>query len=120
MIPGLIPRLREFDGRFDLNDGRLASHDSSKRSDEVWHGIRKLNSRSWFTRLWVSHEAVLAESVVVMCGNKIMNMDELVDFTGSMKSASVVDLTRDTADFMVVPQRLGYGAMDIALQGVAG
>lgn len=102
-IPELIPRLRGFDGRLGLNDDRLMSHGLPKRSDEIWHGTRDLLSRSWFTRLWVFQEAVLAESVVVMCGNRIMNMDELVDFTASMASASVVDLTRDTdSDFFAV------------------
>ncbi|CAD6589420.1 MAG: hypothetical protein ASARMPREDX12_003762 [Alectoria sarmentosa] len=103
VIPELIPRLRNFDGRLGIDDVRLASHGLPKRSDEIWHGTRNLFSRSWFTRLWVLQEVVLSESVVVMCGNKIMNMDYLVDFGGSMASASVVDLTRDTdAAFMAV------------------
>lgn len=102
-IPELIPKLQNFDGRLGINEDRLTSHGIPKRSDEIWNGVSDLLSRSWFTRLWVFQEAVLSVSVTVMCGNNIMCMDQLVDFTGSLVSASVMDLTRDCGgNFMAV------------------
>ncbi|KAH4945542.1 hypothetical protein HBI67_129250 [Parastagonospora nodorum] len=43
----------------------------------AWHAVRQILQRPWLSRLWTIQEAVLSRNLFVMCGNAVVNWDDL-------------------------------------------
>lgn len=57
-----------------LQYNRFSLPDSS---DKGWNWLRALLSRPWVTRIWVTQEAVLSTSALVVCGGWAASFDQL-------------------------------------------
>jgi hypothetical protein len=64
------------------------------RSSAIWTGIRELLSKSWFTRVWIFQEAVLADNVEMMCGKNALLVDILIQLIQALIQASLLDWVR--------------------------
>lgn len=49
-------------------------------NDPIWHSIGKFFARSWFERVWVIQEIVLANYINVLCGNHFLSWDQIHAF----------------------------------------
>ena len=50
------------------------------RDHPVWTAIVKLYNRSWFRRLWIMQEVILAKGIFVLCGKRVLSWPAIVDF----------------------------------------
>ncbi|KAI4233939.1 MAG: hypothetical protein LQ352_008207 [Teloschistes flavicans] len=50
----------------------------------VWTAIVKLYNRSWFRRLWIMQEVILAKGIFVLCGNRVLSWAAIVDFANAI------------------------------------
>ena len=53
--------------------------------DPIYNALEALYCRSWFTRLWVLQEIVLAQSCRLCCGAKKITLEQLVSVTRAMR-----------------------------------
>ena len=60
---------------------QLTSHGLNDQDHPVWSALGHLYCRSWFERLWVVQEAVLARELVLLCGSKSINWKILTTLT---------------------------------------
>jgi hypothetical protein len=59
--------------------------------DTVWAAVLSLARREWFSRVWIIQEAILARSILVQCGSKIVEFDELVGFYNLLRETQLTD-----------------------------
>ena len=50
----------------------------------VWTAIVKLYNRSWFRRLWVMQEVILAKGIFVLCGKRVLSWAAIVEFANAV------------------------------------
>jgi hypothetical protein len=70
-----------FDGHKHIRD--IESYDTLSlicNDPERWSKIRRLMSRSWFSRVWVVQEAGLAKECHLLWGDQSMSFAELIEF----------------------------------------
>ncbi|KAE9376050.1 hypothetical protein N431DRAFT_437438 [Stipitochalara longipes BDJ] len=60
------------------------------RSSAVWTGVHGLLSKSWFDRVWVFQEAVLAHDVDMMCGPNILSLETMIKLVLALRDASLL------------------------------
>lgn len=54
------------------------------QDDPVYNALEALFCRSWFTRLWVLQEIVLAQRCRLFCGSAEITLEQLVSVSGAM------------------------------------
>lgn len=59
------------------------------RSDPIYNALEALYCRSWFTRLWVFQEIVLAQRCRVFCGSIHITLEQLVSVSRAMRRLSI-------------------------------
>ncbi|KAH8675247.1 hypothetical protein BX600DRAFT_452247 [Xylariales sp. PMI_506] len=64
-------------GEFPLND------------DPRWASISKFFSRSWFSRLWIVQEFVLAKNPILICGKRHINWENLYAGTCTYRNGGI-------------------------------
>lgn len=97
-IPELTEKLDGFNGRLGFKPDVLAAHDLPALGSPVWLGLSDLLSHSWFTRVWVFQEAVLAKETWIMCGRKTVAFEVLAAFATKLVSSSASGLIRRNPD----------------------
>lgn len=66
-------------------------------SSAIWTGIYELLSKSWFTRVWIFQEAVLSDSVEVMCGQNALPVETMIKLIQALSQASLLDRVKGDA-----------------------
>ena len=56
----------------------------SGQDDPIWPALADLYTRSWYDRLWVLQEAILAKDIEVLCGNRSMPWATFASFATKM------------------------------------
>lgn len=82
IIPKLIPVIAVSKDNQEALPGRASS---------VWTGIHSLLSKSWFDRVWIFQEAVLPDSVEMMCGTNILPLNAMIQLIMALRDASLLD-----------------------------
>lgn len=54
-----------------------------------WEGLWDILARPWFTRLWTAQEAVLSRYRWVMCGENLVDWDDLTAFTCRLEESDI-------------------------------
>jgi hypothetical protein len=62
----------------------LVSHGFPPLDHPTWPALIRLLNHDWFSRLWVVQEAILAQSLVLLCGTIKIEWQELVRFVVEM------------------------------------
>lgn len=70
----------------------LAYHDLNKEGDLVWPALGHFYCRSWFERLWVVQEAVLARELVLLCGSRSIDWESLTALTTALLQTGLLHL----------------------------
>ena len=79
-----------------LGKDTLSSTHLPATSDPIWHALGQIYSQSWFTRLWVLQEVVLAKQIVVAHGKRRIEWDALTLLATRLRRASLVGLMGET------------------------
>ena len=59
--------------------------------DPVWPALVRIMYREWFARMWVIQEAVLAKSLVVVCGEHLIAFEEVVQLANNCRLTRLID-----------------------------
>ncbi|KAL8821404.1 MAG: hypothetical protein Q9223_000553 [Gallowayella weberi] len=70
----------------DAGDREAVQRRLAPADHPVWTAIVKLYNRSWFRRLWILQEVILAKGIFVLCGNRVLPWSTIVDFAGHANS----------------------------------
>jgi len=90
----------------------------------TWTSLAKMLNRPWFSRCWIVQEICLAEIVIALCGNTIIDWDELITLSVWVSSkGSVLQEYFDLAavlslSTMMLPYRIVTGQQRV--EGFAG
>jgi len=100
---GLIAKLAAFmcewfdeDNALELNDANSLPALAEDENRRLGHATTKLLRRSWWSRLWVVQEVLLAREVLYQCGQKKLFHEDLASF----KAVWTVLLTAPEADIL--------------------
>ena len=82
-------------------------------SDPIYNALEALYCRSWFTRLWVFQEIVLAQRCRLICGSTEITLEQLVSVSRAMKQLDISHLLPTHKDAFLISLRsvLQMGAM---------
>jgi hypothetical protein len=74
-LTGLVPKVA-VDGVFLPKAATKLANEFPKVDDPIWNALTGLLERSWFRRVWVIQELVLARELSVICGDQELPWDE--------------------------------------------
>ncbi len=94
--PELNEKLRLVDRAIHFD--HLASHGLNDQDHPVWPALGHLYCQSWFERLWVIQEAVLARELVFLYGSKSIDWDSLRILTAALLRAGLLHLVMVARD----------------------
>jgi len=66
-LPSLVETVKHIDGHVFID--RLETYGLPQRYDPLWSSLAEFMSLTWFRRLWVRQEAVLANELIFLCGS---------------------------------------------------
>jgi hypothetical protein len=87
-IDSIVTELNDI--RESENLDRFETMDLPPENDGVWQAISLLLHRSWFNRLWIWQEAVLAKRLYFGCGTKWITFERLNDFIRLLQIKALV------------------------------
>ena len=82
-------------------------------SDPIYNALEALYCRSWFTRLWVFQEIVLAQRCRLICGSTEITLEQLVSVSRAMRQLDIRYFLPTHKDAFLISLRsvLQMGAM---------
>jgi Heterokaryon incompatibility protein (HET) len=83
------PKIDEALGAFTALPLTLAEVDSTS---PIWDGLSELFGRSWFSRIWVVQETVLAQDVNFVCGHNVVEYEDFMRLARALLSTRLVSL----------------------------
>ena len=75
-----------------LDERMMSSYGLPPVESQFWESLGHVLARSWFSRLWVLQEAVLAREIIFICGNTGIDFDILVNVVEGLEKISLTAL----------------------------
>ena len=70
----------------------LSTYGLKDKTDDLWPAIGHFCRRSWWERLWILQEVILARTCIVMCGEKVVAWKLLTVFLESLVATELKNL----------------------------
>ena len=120
LVMEIIPELNSIFGSIEeigtVTKATLVSYGLPAIEDPVWLGVIKLAFRDWFSRLWVVQEAVLARSIVILCGETQLEFAEMVIFIDFLRLSLLMDDIILEHNFCLPENDNGFSALPLIEQ----
>jgi len=120
LVMGMIPELNTLFGIIEdigtITKSTLIPYGLPAIEDPVWLAVFKLAFRDWFSRLWVVQEAILARSIVILCGEMQLEFEEMVKFIDFLRLSLLMDDVILEHNFRLPESDNGFSALPLIEQ----
>jgi hypothetical protein len=100
-IPSLLDLLKKFqrcNPSLGSDERRFRAHGIPVPSSPIWAGLEDLMLKDWFTRVWTFQDAVLPETLEILCGRHFIPTTSLARLTNIMLSMPESGLLKSMSD----------------------
>ncbi|KAI1462665.1 HET-domain-containing protein [Annulohypoxylon moriforme] len=88
--------VKRWDG---LSNGDLLPINSQACKNKYWEALISLFERTWFTRVWVVQELVLARETLVLCGGYKFDWDKMVSISKFLAEGTSANMCKTQRSF---------------------